>query len=356
MDERLVNLGHLGWVSSNEQDFSRFAQPDDTVGRVTAIVGRDVVVETGTGTLVTQTRQGLARAARDATDLPAVGDWVLVAPGEPPMIRTALPRRSALLRKAAGTETVGQVLAANLDLVLVVASLAAPLRPRGIERYLTMAWQSGAIPIVVLTKADIGDNVAAAAELVRSVAIGVDVLTVSCVTGEGIADLRARLVAGATAVLVGPSGAGKSTLLNQLGLVAQTLTGEVRQDQKGRHTTTRRELFTLPGGAMVIDTPGLRELQLWHGDEGLTRAFMDVVELAALCRFSDCGHDTEPGCAVNAAIADGALSRDRLDGYRDLERELGSLAVRADGRAQAQQRQRLRVMNRALRQAESKRE
>jgi ribosome biogenesis GTPase / thiamine phosphate phosphatase len=348
------NLTRLGWSPRFQADFDRISSRGDQPGRVTVAYGVGLTAETSEGQQAAEISSSLRKSTAGPEGLPAVGDWVVLRGSQPPSVVAVLPRRGALTRKVAGLVTEGQTLAANVDLILVVASLAARLRPRGIERYLTMAWESGAVPVVVLTKSDLVEDAEASAVEIQRVAIGVDVHAVSGTTGEGVGAIEARLRPGITAVVVGPSGAGKSTLINRLAGADRILTGAVRDDHKGRHTTTHRELYRLDCGAMIIDTPGLRELQLWHTEEGLSRTFSDIEALAAECRFGDCAHDGEPGCAVAVAVAAGMLSLDRLLGYRKLERELVVLEGRGDRRAQRERRRQIRVQSKALRQGPSK--
>jgi len=278
----------------------------------------------------------------DAVDV-AVGDWVVLSDG---LIRSVLPRRSALVRSAAGRTSDSQTLAANVDVVFVVSSLGPDLEPRRLERYLVTVWESGAAPEIVLTKSDRFDG-AALDEMVSSVeaiALGVPVWVVSAVTGEGVSELRSRIGAGRTAVLVGSSGVGKSTLVNAwLGGEVMAVREVRADDDEGQHTTTHRELLQLPGGGVVIDTPGIRELQLWDaggGSGAFEETFADVEELAAACRFGDCSHNVEPGCAVRAALADGSLSGDRYGSWQKLQRELRSIAIRTDARLRKEERKR----------------
>ena len=277
---------------------------------------------------------------------PAVGDWVAVR-GE--LAVAVLPRTSAFVRTGAGRTSAAQVVAANLDVVLVVDALAGEARVRRVERYLAVAWSSGATPVVVLTKADLCDDVAAAVEQVAEDALGVEVLTVSSVTGEGIDAVRALLGPGRTGAMVGPSGVGKSSLANALAGRPLAATGEIRDDGRGRHTTTARELHLLPGGGLLIDTPGMRELALYDDTDGVDTAYADVAELAAECRYRDCGHRSEPGCAVAAAIDDGRLDPARFLAWRKLQAEAHRQLLRVDARARAEEKARLRSFHRQLR-------
>jgi ribosome biogenesis GTPase len=264
-----------------------------------------------------------------------------------------LERRTSFSRLAAhdpGSQTTHeQVVAANVDVVFVVSSIDDDLSARRLDRYLTLAWESGARPVVLLTKADLVDDPSAAVAEVMSVAIGVPVHAVSVRTGAGLDAVLAEMQPGSTAALLGSSGVGKSTLVNTLVGEELLATQEVRSDGSGRHTTTRRELIALPGGGLVIDTPGMRELQLWVADHGLEEAFDDVTSLFSQCRFNDCSHEREPGCAVLAALAEGLLAAERWESYRKLERELAALELRLDRQAQSRERRRHRTLDRDAR-------
>ncbi|GAA2684817.1 MULTISPECIES: ribosome small subunit-dependent GTPase A [Actinosynnema] len=327
-------LAHHGWDE-------RFAQHLTT----DLLPGRVVRVDRGACEVVTEEGRRSARVRRGLE--PCTGDWVGLA--EDGSLTQVLPRRTALVRGSGGNP---QVLAANVDAVAVVVPLSARLALGRVERLLALAWESGARPVVVLTKADLGGAVADVAAQVSGAAPGVPVVAVSATDGSGLDPLRAELFGGAaaTAVLVGPSGAGKSTLVNALLGHDALATGEVRaSDGKGRHTTVRRELHALPGGGVLIDTPGLRAVGLHDADEGVRQVFAEVEELARSCRFADCGHVAEPGCAVLAAVADGELERRRVDSLHELRRENEWLASRTDPRLRAERRGAERAMSKAQR-------
>ena len=290
--------------------------------------------------------------ARGREHLPAVGDWVGTSQGSgdgTSVIRAVVPRRSAFVRKAAGDATSAQIVAANVDIALIVTALPADINTRRLERYLALAWESGAMPVVVLTKSDLSDDVESAVAEAALAAPGVDVIAASAVTGQGVDQLRSRLRPGSTSVLLGSSGVGKSTLVNLLLGAEHQRTAAVREDGRGKHTTTHRELMALENGALLIDTPGMRELQLWNADEGLGSVFADLEELAEQCRFRDCQHAGEPGCAVVVAVASGGLPADRLDHWHQLRRELAYLERKQDERAAAAARAQIRSLMRNVR-------
>ena len=280
------------------------------------------------------------------------GDWALFRPGPDPAgpgTAVRLPRRTELVRGAAGKAAARQVLAANVDLVFVLVSLAAPPSAGRLDRLLTVAWDSGARPVVVLTKADLAEGTAAAErDEVAETAGPAPVLLTSTVDGRGLAELRAMVGRGTTAALLGVSGAGKSSLRNALG-AAPGPVAPVGRTGKGRHTTTARELVGLPGGGLLLDTPGLRGVQLWAADEGLDIAFADIVELAGHCRFRDCRHAGEPGCAIAAAVAAGTVSARRVASHAALRHEVGWLRDRYDARQRAEQRRQWKQLSKAVR-------
>ena len=348
------DLTALGWDDALAEEFEPHRRAGLIPGRVSIQHRGAYDVLTTEGELRCDVAGRLYDEAASPADLPAVGDWVAVAarPEEAAgTVQAVLPRRTKFSRKTAWQASEEQVLAANVDVALIVTSLNEDMNLRRLERYLTLAWESGATPVLVLTKADLADDVPAVVAEVESVAFGVPVHAISSVTGEGLDELRAHLRQGVTAALLGSSGVGKSTLVNTL--VGEDLleTREIREDGKGRHTTTRRELIQLPGGALVIDTPGMREVQLWIADEGLEEAFSDVTELFEHCRFSDCAHESEPGCAVKEAIANGTLAPERWESYLKLQRELAHLERRLDKRAQSEERKRWKALSTFAREA-----
>ena len=297
------------------------------------------------------------------SDFPAVGDWVTLAndptatrTDEPAIITAVLPRRSAFVRSAAdasrrsaGHLADEQVLAANVDVALLVAGLDHDFNLRRLERYLAVAWSSGVRPVIVLNKADVAIDLDQRLLEVESIAPAVPIVVLSALTGDHVADLSPFLQPGHTAVVLGSSGVGKSTLLNTLLGEQRQATAAVRDDDsRGRHTTTHRELFALPGGALLIDTPGIRSLEVAGADVGVDVAFDDIADLASSCRFSDCRHEGEPGCAVRAAVDDGRLSNDRLASHRKLERELAHAERKGDARARAAETKKWKSIHKAV--------
>jgi ribosome biogenesis GTPase / thiamine phosphate phosphatase len=335
-DPRLTTLGWDNWFADR---FAALRAGDLVPARVVADHGAGQVVHTGAESLAAQLDRSLTAAARRSGEpvLPAVGDWVAITrSGRDALVRTVLERRTAFRRKVAGATSQEQLLAANVDVALVVAALDAAPNLRRIERTLAMALSSGARPVVLLSKADLAADFAESlAAEVRQTAAGTPVVAVSAVTGHCVDRLPDLVPPGRTAVLLGPSGAGKSTLVNRLAGGDVMRTAAVRSDGKGRHTTTHRQLVALPWGGLLIDTPGLRELQVWTDVEeagGIGRLFADVEALAARCRFADCGHTSEPGCAVQAAIATGELPAGRLASYRKLQHDATAVEQRVGRR------------------------
>ncbi len=347
----MPDLESLGWDARRETEFEPYAAEGLVPGRVAVQHRGAYDVLTAEAELRCDVPARLVREAPSLAALPAVGDWVAVEPtgAATGTIRALLERRSRFSRKRAGETTEEQVLAANVDVVFLVTSLNEDLNLRRLERYLILAWDSGASPAVLLTKADLVDDVPAAVAEVEAVAVGVPVLAVSVRTGEGMDAVRALLGPGVTGALLGSSGVGKSTLVNALLGEERLATNEIRDDGQGRHTTVRRELVQLPGGGLLVDTPGIRELQLWAVDDGLDETFDDVTSLFADCRFADCRHDAEPGCAVKQALADGRLAPERWESYVKLQGELELLERRLDKRLAAEERQRIRAVSNRIR-------
>lgn len=338
----MPDLETLGWDDSWHAAFEPYRSANLAPARV-AVQHRgeyDVLTEDGERRTRITSRM---RRASDRTELPVVGDWVaLDTTGS---IAAVLPRRTTISRRAAHEPASGvsreQVVAANIDVAFVVQALGQELDRRLLERYLALAVESGARPVVVVTKADLQPGAEAVASDVAEPGGDVPILTVSARTGTGLDAVQAILTEGTTGALLGPSGVGKSTLVNALvGDDARLATGEMGVDGAGRHTTTRRELVLLPGGGMIVDNPGMREVHLWIEEESLLDAFDDIAEIALSCRFTDCRHETEPGCAVRAALESGELSRERFERYRALERELAELAERLERRERSRARRR----------------
>jgi ribosome biogenesis GTPase len=296
----------------------------------------------------------LRLAADEGADWPAVGDWVVVelyGTGSTAVIQLVLPRRSQFVRKSPGKRMEEQVIAANVDTALLVSALDGDFNPRRVERYLAQCWESGARPVIVLNKADACEEAREKAAEMERVAIGTGVCVVSARTGQGFGELQEFLRPGETLVLLGSSGVGKSTIANRLlGQTVQEAQPVRESDNRGRHTTTVRELFVLPGGALLMDTPGLREMQLWDAEHGVAQAFADVDSLAAQCRFGDCRHEAEPGCAVLAALSAGTLDAARVENRRKILREQEFLRRKMDPEARQEQKEQWKQIHRAARQ------
>jgi ribosome biogenesis GTPase len=335
-------LESLGWDAGWDRTFEPYREDGLVPGRVSVPHRGAWDVVTEAGEVRARIPGRLRHAASTRAELPVVGDWVALGVGaNDAEIRGVLPRRTRFARRAAhepgSPDAREQVIAANLDVVLVTIPLNE-VNARVLERYLTLAWESGAQPVILLTKADLEPEPNALAAGVEEIGGDVPVHAVSSVSGLGIEAVRRHLAPGVTGGLVGPSGAGKSTLVNTLAGEDLLATGAVRDDGAGRHTTTRRELVLLPGGGLVVDNPGMREVHLWLADEGLEDAFPDIADLAAACRFADCRHDGEPGCAVRAALDDGRLAPERWRSYEELRRELAELEASLERRGRSRRR------------------
>jgi ribosome biogenesis GTPase len=346
----VLEIEKLGWDPEWQGVFAPHAAEGLRPARVVAEDRGSFVVDDGGGGRRSDVS---GRLRYEEAEGPAVGDWVALRAAEfdgTAVIAGVLPRRTSLGRKAAGRATARQVVAANVDVAFVVCGLDGDFNVRRIERALVLVREGGVRPVVVLNKADTCADAEPRRREVESAAPGMSVHVASARTGDGLEALKAELGPGRTAVLLGSSGAGKSTILNRLLGEERQLTAAVREDDsRGRHTTTRRQLFVLPGGGLIVDTPGLRELQLWAGEEAVDEAFLDLGALAAGCRFADCAHGREPGCAVREAVAAGTLAPERLASYHKLQRERRHLETRVDGRRRQEETRRVRSLHRLAR-------
>lgn len=337
-----ITLAELGWSASFDEALASLNDPSLAPARIAVDYGHQFVIETGDGprdALLASHLHGRARLA--------VGDWVATGlRAQSIQIEALLTRRTSISRKAADSAVDEQILAANVDIVFLATALGADFNLRRIERLLTVAYQSGASPLILLTKADL-DDASTYEALLDTVAPGVPILGVSGLFGEGIDAVRDQLPTGRTGVIIGSSGVGKSTLINRLVGEEVLRTSAVHATGQGRHTTSHRQLVRIPKAGLIIDTPGLREIQLWAGEDALGQAFADIEELAVGCRFNDCQHLEEPGCAVRLAIEEGRLDKRRFESYRKLLRELRSIEVRADARLRLEERRKWKVIHRA---------
>ena len=331
-----MNLEELGWDAFFAEAFEPYGKDNLIPARVSARHHGPCELFTELGPM-----GGLPSGKLSDEELPAVGDWVAVRPVEgekKAVIEAVLPRRTSFTRKEAWQRTVAQAIAANVDTVFIVTAFGFDLNPRRLERYLTAAWDSGANPVIVVNKSDVAEDAEAELLEVEPVVMGVPVHAVSAATGAGLEALDPYLGVGRTIALLGSSGVGKSTLVNRFAGREVLATGAIRSDGRGRHTTSHRELVPLASGAVLLDTPGMREFQLWADEEVLDTTFGEISELAAGCRFTDCSHEQEPGCEVRRALDDGSLSQERFQSYRKLQRELRALEIRKDGRLRSEAR------------------
>ena len=340
----VAGLEELGWNDDFARALAAIDDPTLEPARVAADFGARLLIESGSGSSDALLSAGLQQAGRPV----AVGDWIAFEERVGVIqIRAVLPRRTAIGRKAPDADVEQQILAANVDLVFIASAVGSDFNLRRIERLLTVAYQSGAVPAIILTKADLADVGPYTAQLAE-IAPGVPTIPVSALRGEGIEGVTAYFSRGKTAVLLGSSGVGKSTLINRLIGDDRLMTQAVHHTGQGRHTTSHRELFRVQGGGLIIDTPGLREIQLWAGEEALGQVFADIEELAHGCRFTDCQHQGEPGCAVRAALDEGRLDPGRFKNYRKMQRELRSIEVRADARLQSEERRKWKANHREV--------
>lgn len=350
MDSRIHRLTTFGWSEYFEAQFQPYNASDFKAARV-ALESKDIYrVYTEDGELTAEITGKMRHDAAHHKDLPAVGDWVVIRPrpeGSTAMIHAVLPRRTAFTRKVAGSRVEEQIVGANIDTVFLVTSLNQDFNPRRIERYLTVAWDSGARPVITLSKADLCAEVEEQIAAIRESAAGAPVHAVSVVEHSGLDELAQYLRHGQTVALLGSSGVGKSTLINHLLGREHLRVQEVReQDDRGRHTTTHRELILLPQGGLVLDTPGMRELQLWEAEEGLHLAFEEIEALTRRCYFSDCRHQDEPRCAIREAVAEGVIDAERYSNYEKLQKELNYVARKQDMSAQLAEKKKWKKLSR----------
>ena len=347
-----MTIEDLGWTPAHAATFAEHEAKGCLPGRVIAQRGM-LVVATERGDVLATSSGRMRHDAESAGELPTVGDWVAIQVppgGKQGRIQAVLSRKSAFSRKAAGRRTQDQVVAANVDVIFLFCGLDNDFNLRRVERYLAAAWESGAQPVLLLNKADLCDDPEARLAEVQAIAFGAPVHLLSAKPGGGGGGGWGLVARGVGGARLGSSGVGKSTLINRLLGHETQATLEVRAgDDRGRHTTTHREIFFAPSGALVIDTPGMREIQLWDSEEGTGTAFSDIEELARSCTFSDCAHESEPGCAVREAAERGDLSPERLEGWRKLQKEAESLRNRTDALARRKDKGKVKAIEKSLR-------
>lgn len=347
-----MKLNKLGWNDFFEEYFNIEEDNNLTVGRISAEYRSYYDVITDIGEIKGEISGKLRYTAESKCDFPVVGDWVVIniLDDDLAIINDVLPRKSLFKRKAPGNKFEEQILASNIDYIFLVTSLNQNYNLRRIERYVTISWESGAIPVVILSKSDLCDDIDSKIIEVESIAPGVDIHAISGITGEGVDNLRKYISEGDTICLLGSSGVGKSTLVNRLIGTEVMNTGIIRlEDGRGKHTTTHRQMISVPEGGLIIDTPGIREIALWDGSEGIEETFKDVENLSLQCKFSDCKHKTEPGCAVLKAISEGILSSDRLESYKKLQREIQYMERKQNKKLQIEEKKKNKSVKKYIR-------
>lgn len=333
-----MNIKDYGWNEYFEQEFKKIDKSAVIAGRVIADFGQLVRVITANGE-VTVNRP--VHKTDDGMQI-AVGDWLVLEPSfsEELAVNSVLPRKTKFSRAAAGLEVKEQIVAANADTVFIIQSLNKDFNMRRLERYVIAAWESGAVPVVVMTKADCCSDIAEKLAIVHETAVGIEVYAISAYTGEGLDNIRKYFTNGKTVALLGSSGVGKSTLVNTLAEKELLKTQSIREDDsRGRHTTTHRELILLPQGGLILDTPGMRTLSLWDSDTGMDIMFGDIEELVSHCRFHDCKHQNEPGCSVREALESGELDKKRWESWLKLQKEIAHMEARKEGKLRANEKQ-----------------
>ncbi|MBW4627555.1 MAG: ribosome small subunit-dependent GTPase A [Brasilonema octagenarum HA4186-MV1] len=348
-----MNLDSLGWSNFFANSFEPYRQEGFIVGRVAIEHRKTYILYSEYGELSAEVTGKLRYQASQTKHFPAVGDWVVIRARDSEKqvtIHEILPRKTKFSRKIAGAKTEEQIVATNVDTVFLVSGLDGDFNPRRIERYLILAWDSGANPVIVLNKADLCENVERCLTQVEAIALGIPIVVLSATNHQGFNALKPHLQPGQTVALLGSSGVGKSTITNQLiGTAVQTVQSVRHSDDRGKHTTTHRELIVLPTGGLIMDTPGMREIQIWAGDESLQETFADIETLAQQCHFRNCQHNCEPGCTVQQALDEGRLDYQRFLNYQKLEKELNYLARKQDERLNLAEKEKWKKIHKAMR-------
>ncbi|MBS4539530.1 ribosome small subunit-dependent GTPase A [Clostridium sp. D2Q-11] len=346
-----MSLINLGWNDFFQDYYNSYGDDNLTVGRISAEYRNHYEVITEIGEIKGEISGKLRYTIETKSDFPVVGDWVVInrLDNNFAIINDVLPRKSMFKRKAPGNKIEEQILASNIDYIFIVTSLNQNYNLRRIERYVTISWESGAIPVVILSKSDLCDDKENKIIEVENIAPGVDIHAISAMTGKGVENLSKYVKEGNTICLLGSSGVGKSTLVNRL-IGEDTMdTGDIRLDDgRGKHTTTHRQMMNIPEGGLIIDTPGIREIALWDGDNGIEEAFKDLEILSNKCKFTDCKHESEPGCAITQAINNGSLAKERLDSYKKLQRELRYIERKQNRKLQLEEKKKNKSLNKYI--------